>query len=121
MSERSGRGGGPIGRADPGLQPERTVLAWRRTVLTTVAGAFGAARLYQHTLGPIGYIVAALIAVVGVAAYRLVRRRHDRVAVALHDGDERRPRVADPRAEACVAAAVTVLGAGCLAYVALTG
>ena len=48
---------------DPGLQPERTALAWRRAALSLAVGSLACGRLLQPAVGG----VAWLLAVVGVA------------------------------------------------------
>jgi uncharacterized membrane protein YidH (DUF202 family) len=73
---------------DPGLQPERTALAWRRTGLALLAGSLGAARILPETLGA----WAAILGFVGVfaaisllyAIHRRYRRHHERLTA---DGD----------------------------------
>lgn len=75
--------GGPPVLFDPGLQPERTRLAWRRTLLSLGVGALVALRLLPPAAGawfvPVG--VAGLLAVVVLAA--LGRRRAGAVDRAL--------------------------------------
>lgn len=53
---------------DPGLQPERTELAWRRTALVVVVGGLLAARLMPTLLGdPWWALCGAVGAAAGVA------------------------------------------------------
>jgi len=70
-------GGTSCGSADEGLQPERTELAWRRTVLSVAAVSLASARLLPELYG------SALWVLPGVAGTTLAgflwlasRRRH---------------------------------------------
>ena len=56
--DRSGR--------DPGAQPERTLLAWRRTLLALSAVVLLAARLAYYSSAPLG--LAAVVVLWGVFA-----------------------------------------------------
>lgn len=70
------------GLFDPGLQPERTALAWLRTALVLTVGSLVGLRVLPHYWGPVGLIVAgagalASMALIGLAVrrYRLTQRR----------------------------------------------
>ena len=71
---------------DPGLQPERTELAWRRTTLAVAVGALVALRLLPPVLGPsaigIGLLGLTLTAILWVLAHR--RARHTQLALTRH-------------------------------------
>ena len=62
---------------DPGLQPERTELAWRRTTLALIVGALVALRLLPPALGSWSIIVGlaglVLAAIIWVLADRRAR------------------------------------------------
>lgn len=101
---------------DPGLQTERTLLAWRRTCL-----AFGVASLLamRFTVDAAG-VVAVFVGVVGaglaVAAYVAAAIGYRRANTALH-----RTGLLDHGALpiALATAAALALGAACTAYLLL--
>jgi uncharacterized protein DUF202 len=71
---------------DPGLQPERTRLAWRRTLLTLAVGALVALRLLPARLGvwSLGVAFAGFVVwgVLWWLAYLRGRRTHAALVVA---------------------------------------
>lgn len=100
---------------DPGLQPERTELAWRRTALALGVGSLVAARLlpeaFQHAAWPfVGLAGLVAATVLWVAA----RRRYRRVTDVLgRDGD----RAVLPDASLIVALTSLVSTIGIVAFV----
>jgi uncharacterized membrane protein YidH (DUF202 family) len=70
---------------DPGLQPERTALAWRRTALTLAVGAVVSFRLLPPVLGAWSIGVGAAGLLLSATTWILAGRRAHRVQRALLD------------------------------------
>lgn len=70
----TGTGGSPV---DEGLQPERTELAWRRTVLSVAAVSLASARLLPELYGTALWVLPGVLGttLAGVL-WRASRRRH---------------------------------------------
>lgn len=71
---------------DKGLQPERTLLAWRRTCLSFAVGSLIAARFTVELVGVVAIILGILGAGLSVAAYFLTASGYRRANVALARG-----------------------------------
>ncbi|WP_402469440.1 DUF202 domain-containing protein [Isoptericola aurantiacus] len=69
---------------DQGLQPERTELAWRRTVLATTAGTAVAARYLGASQPVLGLVLPLLALLGGLAMLRTSTVRFRRLTDALH-------------------------------------
>ncbi len=50
-----------VAPTDPGLQPERTALSWRRTCLSIMVGSLVGARLLPELLGSAWWAVLGLV------------------------------------------------------------
>ncbi|MFE7762392.1 DUF202 domain-containing protein [Streptomyces sp. NPDC057438] len=93
---------GPADR-DPGLQPERTRLAWRRTTLTGAVVAVLAVKSALHGRpSTAGMLAAALCAVLWLGCLALAHRRIHALAVP-------RPPVLAPRIATTAALCVIAL------------
>ncbi|MDX2920117.1 MULTISPECIES: DUF202 domain-containing protein [Streptomyces] len=68
---------------DPGLQPERTRLAWRRTTLTATVVALLAGRQALHSgAAPAALVAVALSALAWLGFLRVAHRRVTALGVA---------------------------------------
>jgi uncharacterized membrane protein YidH (DUF202 family) len=94
----------PDGPIDEGLQPERTILAWRRTALTLAAGSVAAARLLPEHYGWWTLILALTGIACSVAVYFAGHRRYLRHRIHL----------ANPELPGVGASASTILAAAVL-------
>lgn len=72
---------------DPGLQPERTSLAWNRTALSMVVGGFAGLRVLPDLVGDWGLAVALVVIVAGGAVGITAHRRTERGTRALVSGE----------------------------------
>ncbi|MEW2163142.1 DUF202 domain-containing protein [Streptomyces sp. NPDC007084] len=96
---------------DPGLQPERTRLAWRRTTLSSTVVAVLAARAALHDPGSAAGIAAcAVTCVLWLTFLALTHHRIRALALAGPAG----PAPLTPR-HAAAAVACTIALAGCAA------
>ncbi len=64
---------------DPGLQPERTLLAWRRTCLAFGGASAVATRLLVGEFGAVALALGIFGVAVSVAAYVLAEARYQRM------------------------------------------
>jgi uncharacterized membrane protein YidH (DUF202 family) len=105
------------GLFDPGLQPERTELAWRRTALAFGVGSLVALRLLPAALGEPWWALCGVCGLVAsfllwIAARRRYRRTN-RALVAQAQGTV----LPDGALLAALAALVVAVGAAALAVV----
>jgi uncharacterized membrane protein YidH (DUF202 family) len=101
---------------DPGLQPERTALAWRRTALSLAVGAVVSFRLLPPVFGvwSIGVGVAGLL--LSAATWILAGRRARRVQATLLSSSGALPGGGLPLLVALIVTGSAVL---CLVYTAV--
>jgi uncharacterized membrane protein YidH (DUF202 family) len=102
------------GLFDPGLQPERTDLAWRRTALGFFVNAALVARFAVRAgSGVLGYVLTGALALIGalmlVRAGRLYARRNAHLAAGLPAARARELRAVWVATTACTVAAVALV------------
>ncbi|WP_298990744.1 DUF202 domain-containing protein [uncultured Pseudokineococcus sp.] len=101
---------------DPGLQPERTLLAWRRTTLALAVGCAAVVRFVAPVLGPVVAVVGLLGLVLCGAAYLGAAGQYHRVSRELvSDSGGALP--SPGPAVAALTAALLLVGAAALAFV----
>ena len=102
---------------DPGLQPERTELAWRRTSLALALGSLLSLRMLPVALDSIAWVVPGIVGLVcSGLVWHAARHRYDKVTGAvLADGD--RAELPDGRLIAATAGFVLTTGIAGLAVV----
>lgn len=77
----------PVRERDPGLQPERTRLAWRRTTLSsTVAGVLATKTALHGGSSVVGVIACALCCALWLGFLALAHRRIHVIAASGPDG-----------------------------------
>lgn len=84
----TGQGPSVQGPFDPGLQPERTELAWRRTALAIAIGSLVSLRIFPLMLPSAfaawGFVPGAVGLVAACALWSAARRRQLRMTAWLH-------------------------------------
>jgi uncharacterized membrane protein YidH (DUF202 family) len=91
---------------DPGLQNERTALAWMRSGLALLVAALVLARISAELRTTVGLGLSAGCVILAAGVVTAAPRRYERAAVALH---ERRP-LPDGRVNAAMSALAALLG-----------
>jgi len=98
---------------DPGLQLERTALAWRRTALALVVGSVVAARILPEIGGPWTLLPASIGIAVALVLLVVTHRRYHRNQVRLV-GSESHPVLDGGGLQAIAATFVLCSGIICL-------
>lgn len=103
---------------DPGLQPERTLLAWRRTCLALAVASAVVVRFAGESLGASAAVLGVAGVATAAAAYIRAARRYRRA----HEGLTRDSALPiDGLALALMTLTLLLICVGALAYVAGAG
>jgi uncharacterized membrane protein YidH (DUF202 family) len=105
------------GLFDPGLQPERTGLAWQRTCLAFLAGSLVAMKVLPPILGPWSLLLGVAGVLESVLLLFVVRRRYLQHHQILTAPDGPPARAADGFLPAALGASTLVAGFVSLALV----
>ncbi|MGG5260647.1 DUF202 domain-containing protein [Phycicoccus avicenniae] len=98
---------------DPGMQQERTTLAWRRTGLALLVGTLTIGRLALDALG--GAVLLPTVLVAALAGWVVVDTLRQKRLGFVHPDDPRYTVLRDGRLVLAVAVVVAALGLGELA------
>lgn len=101
---------------DPGLQPERTALAWRRTGLSMIAATLIALRTVPQLLGAWTLVPLLGLVAAAVAATWMAHRRYQAHHARLTAGEGDRVPFSGGRLAALTAVVTLGLGAACLSF-----
>ncbi|MCV2395162.1 DUF202 domain-containing protein [Actinotalea sp. M2MS4P-6] len=108
-------------RFDPGLQPERTALAWNRTALSIVVGGLVALRVLPALVGAVGLVLAVFVVVAGAGLGLLAHVRSRRTTGRLVAGAGALPDGRLPAVVATVATGIAVIAVGVVAAAVIAG
>lgn len=100
---------------DPGLQVERTLLAWRRTALAVAVVSAVGVRFTAPSLGWLALALGAVGVLLAMVVYAAIGVRYRRVHRSLSPSDGLE---ASGRPHLVLALAVAILGLAALGYVA---
>ncbi|MDZ8201045.1 DUF202 domain-containing protein [Microbacterium sp. SSW1-59] len=99
---------------DPGLQPERTLLSWRRTCLALAVASLVSVRFAAEVLGGAALAFGVIGVVMAIAAYIAAGHRYRRAHRALSRAGEL---PTDGSALLLMLGALVTVGAACAVYV----
>lgn len=106
---------------DPGLQPERTELAWRRTMLSLAVGSLVAMRLLPAVFGHAIWIIPGVLGLVAAGVLALGARRRYRTGNSLLLADGHRPKMPGAGLLLALASTATLIGiTGVIIAIAVT-
>lgn len=96
---------------DPGLQPERTELAWRRTCLALGIGSLVAMRILPEVFGNAWWTLGGVLGVLMSGLLWIAARRRYRSTAQALDADGERAPLPDARLPIVLTGFVVAIGA----------
>lgn len=102
---------------DPGLQPERTELAWRRTCLALAVGSLVAMRILPEAFGSGWWALGGVAGIIASAGLWVAARRRYRHSIRALERDGDRAPMPDSRLLFALAAFAVVIGGTSVAII----